>query len=182
MKREKPCRLAYRLAKRGPNQYESRDFAYLHIEIMLGETYDAAKEYDARPDKYHLERLEQIRSEGSTTKYFRDDSFNESKLDLQWLTSCENYNQYGTEWFACKIEGASFTPRVSQLLGKLVKATGGKGNDTTVGAVIEAMHAMGAKRVKYANNASYTWIFLEPPNEADLALPWKKREETTEAA
>lgn len=170
--RIKPCRIAYRLSNHGPRR-DSREYADLVLEVMLGSTKDAAREYDAHPEPWELERLQKIRAQGESTKYFQDsDSCSDSRFTLTWLTAESSYREYQTEWFACRVDACSFEPDVVKLLAKLIKLTGERGNDTGPANVLATLHEMGARRVKYADDVYSAWIFQDEPTVADIAIPW----------
>jgi hypothetical protein len=174
-KKQTKTKLAYRIHCPVERQLTSQQFADLELEILIGNTLDAAKEYDANANasyhEYYLDRLQSIRQEGESTLYFSTTS-SSKHLVVKWLASYNSFQEYGLEWFAPRLDDTSIEIEYLQLAAKLFKQLE---RDPSPALVLQVLHKMGAKRVRYGAKHS-CWIFQPDATESDYQLPWTRKE------
>lgn len=164
--------IAYRLSNHGP-RHDRSQYANLTIEIMLGQSVDAAREYDEHPTEYELQRLQAIRSQGRSSKYFVTSG--SDNIALQWLGSRESFEKYETEWFALRAEPCPFDASYVKLLARIIKQCG-ESTEPSPYLILSILHSMKARRVHYGNGVYGAWIYDDEPTVDDVAIPWKKPE------
>ena len=154
-------------------------YAHLRIEIMMGRIVDAAKEYDRQGDAYYLERLQKIREDGDSTKYFHPS--NRGKFELRWQTDADKVERdNGEVWYACSIENADFSPDVAALIGKLARKLCSDGYSDCwskqPAEVLMRLHEMGAIKVEYSADVYDAWTIRGEATCADIASPYEAKE------
>lgn len=129
-------------------------YYHFQIEIIHGHIADAAKEYDAQPETYYLERLEQIRTLGTSTKYLASGS---GELEISWQTDRDNWEN--ARWYAPRIT-TKFSTVSSAFIAKLSKLVGD--DEPSPQAVLESLNKLGIRHVFCDSSCPYSaWIFRE---------------------
>ena len=163
---------AYRLFNNGPRS-DSREYANLTLELMIGTVIDSAAEYSNQSNReyaeHYIDRMRKIREQSDSTKYF---AANDRRINLQWLAAESSFRDYETEWFALKVENSAFDPEMARLLTRIVKATNGRNEDSSPALILSILHKMKFGRVEYARDVYDAWLIRPEATCADIAIPW----------
>lgn len=164
--------LAYRLTVTNSQQNYvgwGGEYAHVYIEVMMGSKLNAAKEYDHNPTAYHLERLQKIRSEGTSATYFSKSDY--LGFTLRWQADKEGWEKYekDSRWYGCYCEDAKIDVASAKLFAKIcAKLQGSWG--TSPQMALAALRELGAQPVKYGECYN-SWIYLDrSPAEEDAMI------------
>lgn len=157
--------------KTGYRIYRSRSdsgYQHLHLELLFGDLEDAAKVYAKSGTEYDLETLKELREKTGSTLYLHTTCCGEDRAELRWQSHRRSHDdpevRNGTtdagtwsEWYALKIDSASFSQRTLSELQKIVRRLEKDHewiHDASPAMVVTTLKNLGAVAVNYSSRVN----------------------------
>lgn len=144
-------------------------YRHCYVTVMSGCEIDAAEQYDQHGTDHYLQRLAQIRSEGTSTRYF-EVGYGGALVAFRFQTDPEAWED-GRRWYGCDVDNAELTEDSVRAIRLGVKAHQGTARrnlqpEQLVAALEEQLKA---RRVEYGR-AYDSWIYQDEPFDLEAAV------------